>query len=477
MNLIILKNRAQDYKRLLGTAISSQDFAHQSTLETQIIEFKNLVDSSMPIRQYLLESKYVQLVDVTNLKHQISNQSIELEVEKRGSEKKEQVLQMTDKNINQKLHTKDMNMKLTNNKKTKAKAITKRKSEVYKLDDKLLQKMGEIKPLNNTTNNEVKVAKLEEKLAESDSKLAEVQEKLAKNDAKLTELSLINDELKTANTKLESKIGDIEAELGKVNEESKMKDILIEELKDQHEQELENLQKSTQEVLRNAIIEDPKFKLDLDLIHTSDNDKMKEMSESIVADFDRVRINNLTNNDPILKSFFENSCPTNLSFLSLNLKSVYQIEISYYMDELKEWLLNSTGKVHLRNFSMSSDEFCTILKSSSQCNTLIIQYSTISISGSLDLNIDDNTYKIKNLSFRNCGDDCRSSWYDKRRRLVKILKAIHDSGLRDSLTKINLYHDSGYGYPYSLDGAIKLAQEAGIDTDLIVFEKWHQIEE
>ena len=469
MNLIILRNRVQDYKRLLGTAISSQDFAHQSTLETQIIEFKNLVDSSMPIRQYLLESKYVQLVDVTNLKHQISNQSIELEVEKRGSEKKEQVLQMTDKNINQKLHTKDMNMKLTNNKKTKAKATTKRKSEVYKLDDKLIQKMGEIKPLNNTTNNGEKVAKLEEKLVESDSKLAEVQEKLAKNDAKLTELSLINDELKTANTKLESKIGDIEAELGKVNEESKMKDILIEELKDQHEQELENLQKSTQEVLRNAIIEDPKFKLDLDLIHTSDNDKMKEMSESIVADFDRVRINNLTNNDPILKSFFENSCPTNLSFLSLNLSSKYQIKISYYMDELKEWFKATSDEIYLESMHITSNDLTNIIKSSSRCNRLVIRFSRIDASQDLDFDIDTG-YTTKELSFYNCDCDSRSNWDVKRNEVVKILEAINNCGLKHSLQKISLYNFNGY--PDSLDEAQKIAEDAGLAKNLIVFEQW-----
>ena len=54
-------DRVNEFENLLETAISSQDFLHQRMLETQILEFKNSIDSSNSITEYLLESKYTQL--------------------------------------------------------------------------------------------------------------------------------------------------------------------------------------------------------------------------------------------------------------------------------------------------------------------------------------------------------------------------------------------------------------------------------
>ena len=105
------QERVNDFEQSFETAISCQDFALQNKLETQIMAFKNLVDTSMSIRQYLLESKYVQLKSVTGSKDIIRDQYIEQEVEKRVKEAREQIREITQKEFSTKY---EQDLKLQN---------------------------------------------------------------------------------------------------------------------------------------------------------------------------------------------------------------------------------------------------------------------------------------------------------------------------------------------------------------------------
>ena len=73
--------------------------------------FKNLVDTSMSIRQYLLESKYVQLKSVTGSKDIIRDQYVEQEVEKRVKEARVQIREITQKEFSTKY---EQDLKLQN---------------------------------------------------------------------------------------------------------------------------------------------------------------------------------------------------------------------------------------------------------------------------------------------------------------------------------------------------------------------------
>ena len=206
-------NKAKEYERLLEIVVCGQDFAHQNNLETQIIDFKNLVDSSMSIRQYLLESKYVQLQSVTGSRDVVRDQYIEQKLAKKMSKAREQIHEITEKELSEKFE-KDLKLaKKDNKKKVKARY----KDDIQKLEEELNQKKAEIEGLNSKTGEkEAKIVRLEGQLVESDSKLAELRSK--------------NDQLNILNQKLESDIRDIKAEVGNVNEENKTKDIMIEEL-------------------------------------------------------------------------------------------------------------------------------------------------------------------------------------------------------------------------------------------------------
>ena len=52
------KQQIEDLKRQLDISVSFGDFLQQYQLEDQILKFKNTIDSSSVIKEYLLESKY-----------------------------------------------------------------------------------------------------------------------------------------------------------------------------------------------------------------------------------------------------------------------------------------------------------------------------------------------------------------------------------------------------------------------------------
>ena len=90
----------KEYERLLDIAVSSQDFAHQNNLEMQILEFKNLVDSSVSIREYLIHSKYTQLQSVTESSDIVRDQYIEQKIAERMVHARQQIHEITQKKLN-----------------------------------------------------------------------------------------------------------------------------------------------------------------------------------------------------------------------------------------------------------------------------------------------------------------------------------------------------------------------------------------
>ena len=145
-----------------------------------------------------------------------------------------------------------------------------------------------------------------------------------------------------------------------------------------------------------------------------------------------------------------------------------------YIEDLKLWFEATSDEIFLSNLKICSEDLNTIIKSSSECKTLIISRSTIDTSGLLDFSI-DTEYKIKFLSFQCCGYGDRSNWVKKKHELFKILKAINQCDLKYSLKSISLHHFDNQ-YLGSLKELRKLAEEAGLQGDMIVNDKWGPIE-
>ena len=286
--------------------------------------------------------------------------------------------------------------------------------------------------------------------------------------------------MSVVNQSLETNLEDVKAELENVNEENKAKDTLIEELQEPQNQNLRSTRSSIKKMSKTVMLFSPEAKIELDLNEQTDKLKIQEISWIKLPAIKKFKIENLTANDENLKCLLKNSCPPKLNFLCLN--PSYKGEptkLKCYIDDLIEWCEVTTDQIYLNNFEINSEDLSTIIKSSSQCDTLIIKKSIIHVSDDLDFSLDYD-YNISNLSFDNCGREDRSSWKKKRTELISILKSIANSGLKDSLEKISLYNRNNFirggGYPNSLDCSRKVLEEAGLDKNLAVFEQWSPTE-
>ena len=297
-----------------------------------------------------------------------------------------------------------------------------------------------------------------------------LDETFLENQAKHDQLALQNDQFSTFTTNLKNDYENIKAELEYVNEENKSKDKEIEELKAKPSLLPEDLQNFFQKITNTDLTFESGFKLELDYRHQSCKDTIKFLSLVKLPALKRFKLEALEGNDENLKKFLKNSSPPALNLFYFNpLFHQDPIGIKYYIDQLEQWMRITCDEIYLWNFKLSSKDLSTIIKSSSQCITVVIRYCEIDASEELDFSIDTNYY-ISNLSFHNCGRNNRSNWQKNKDQLVKILKCINNWGLKDSLDRINLYND--IGYPNTLEDAIQIAQEAQIDQDLIVHQIW-----
>ena len=281
------------------------------------------------------------------------------------------------------------------------------------------------------------------------------------------------DQLSQHNTSLHSNYDSIKTELDQANEENKKKDIEIEELK--NNSGTGDLKKLSRIVSNIGDTINSESKIEVRYRNQEDKDALKLLSSNKLPAVKRVTISHLWESNEDLKSFFKNSWPPTLSLFWLN-NICNLVNVRYYIEDLKQWLESTLYEIYLFDLKICSEELNTIIKCSSQCNTLIISSSMIDASRDWDFIIDTN-YKISNLSFQHCGNSDRSNWYDRRHELVKILKAIKASGLKISLKKISLYHHLlGSSHLDSLDKVRKVAKEAKLDTKLIVYEQWKPTE-
>ena len=76
------QRKVKEFEKLLEISVSTQNFSHQNELEMEILRFKNLVDSSMSIREYLIQSKYTQLQCITGSRDIVRDQYIEQQLSK-----------------------------------------------------------------------------------------------------------------------------------------------------------------------------------------------------------------------------------------------------------------------------------------------------------------------------------------------------------------------------------------------------------
>ena len=304
---------------------------------------------------------------------------------------------------------------------------------------------------------------------EKDTKVAQLEGKVLEYEQKLARIVSQNNRFCIQNDKLNSELVGIKSELDKVIEENKSKESKIEEFEDRRK--------------NNELSSNSKAIIQLNIGIESDNDMMKGLSLIKLPIIQSLRLDNIKDKDADLKTFFKNSCPPKLRLLCLNHYSSASPKIQYHIDCMKDWLSVTIEKIYLNDFKFSSEDLCMVIKSSSQCKSLIISNSVIDASQKLSFRIDGD-YNLEYLSFQGCGFDDKSGWYKKKHELLRILKAIKNCGLSHSLKKISLHNyrildmfGTYHKFPDSGDSARKIAEEATLDKSVVVFEQWSSTED
>ena len=218
------KYKTEEFERLLEIAISSEDFSHQNELETQILQFKNMVDSSLAIRQYLIESKYTQLQCVNGSDDIVVDQYIEQQIVKRMSEAREQIHENTEKELKKKFRNKLKKSKTKNKKSISAEF----ENYVGELEEELQNEKE--KTIELSKEAELKYQKINELISQTKDDQREA-----------FRLKSISEKYKIHILDLESKFKDVSAELVKLNKKNEEKDDIIETLLGQPNRNAESL--------------------------------------------------------------------------------------------------------------------------------------------------------------------------------------------------------------------------------------------
>lgn len=108
--------------------------------------------------------------------------------------------------------------------------------------------------------------------------------------------------------------------------------------------------------------------------------------------------------------------------------------IDTYFESILVGCSKANKMVNLQKFKMNYTQLSKIIKSSSQCEEICLGYCQITTEGVLNFKIDDD-YKLKVINFHHSGDSgtTRSNWNKDQSEIAKIIEAMSDSGIKQSL--------------------------------------------
>ena len=156
----------------------------------------------------------------------------------------------------------------------------------------------------------------------------------------------------------------------------------------------------------------------------------------------KIQIDQISDANKELNSFFQNWVPSKIDLLSVNYPKNTDtgIKMNFYIDSISKSIKSASKEIFLNCFEIKETELEQIIKSSSNWERLILCYSDIHCSKKLDFGVSDK-YKIKFLSFYQCGykkSSRKTDWISTPSCFKNIVEAISKSGLRDSLEEVDI---------------------------------------
>ena len=190
-----------------------------------------------------------------------------------------------------------------------------------------------------------------------------------------------------------------------------------------------------------------------------------------MPDIKRIWIDQVSDSDSDLNNFFDNWCPTYIKLLWINHGhiSLTPIKAKFYINSLLKVVGSTTKEVYILLFEFSAEELQQFVKAA--CNAERIVFSGCSIHCSAALDFGTNLiYKTKYLSFSQWGDssieELTTDWKADPSAFSHIVDAISKSGLRHSLTKLDISYNPTL-YKSKMQG---LLNEKGMTNITVVLE-------
>ena len=115
--------------------------------------------------------------------------------------------------------------------------------------------------------------------------------------------------------------------------------------------------------------------------------------------------------------------------------------MDFYMDSISKAIKSVSKEIYLTCFEIKEIELEQIIKSASNWERLILDFSDIHCSKKLDFGASAK-YKINFLSFVSCGSpDRKTDWKITPSSFKNIVEAISKSGLKDSLQEVDISYN------------------------------------
>ena len=158
----------------------------------------------------------------------------------------------------------------------------------------------------------------------------------------------------------------------------------------------------------------------------------------------KIKIENISDGNKELNSFFQNWIPSKIELLSVNSPKNTDtgIKMDFYNDSISKAIKSVQKEIYLVCFEIKESELEQIIKSASNWVRLILRFCDIHCSKKLDFSISAK-FKIKFLSFASSGytDSLhrKSDWKSTPSCFKNIVEAISKSGLKDSLEQVDIF--------------------------------------
>ena len=168
-----------------------------------------------------------------------------------------------------------------------------------------------------------------------------------------------------------------------------------------------------------------------------------ETSNLRLPEIKRIRIENISDSDTNLSSFFENCTPNQLKFLSINYTttSIILIKSKICIKSLSKAVVAVTKEIYIRLYEFSAADLQQFVRAACNAERIVFQRCSVHCSPSLDFG-SDLKYNTKFLSFQVWGNidykELTTDWISDPSCFSHIVDAIGCSGLRRSLSKLSI---------------------------------------